>query len=136
MIDESERMMILNTTRAMDDNYKRMSYEQKKKSPGLMAALSFIIPGLGQMVMGRIGKGLLIFFFSWLIIPWIYGIYNAYKMTEDYNSELYNLMFTAQYQQPYQAPPQQQYSQQQPPPQPQQPYQPSTPPQDEPYRRQ
>ncbi len=38
-----------------------------------------------------------------------------------------------QYQQPYQAPPQQGYYQQ-PPPQPQQPYQP--PPQDDPYRRQ
>jgi len=132
MIDESERMMILNATRTMDDNQKRIYYEQKKKSKGLMAALSFIIPGLGQMLMGRVGRGLVIFFLSWLVIPWIYGIYDAHKIAKEYNLELYNLLFGAHYQQPqYQQPPPQGYYQQ--PPQPQQPAQP---PQDDPYRRQ
>lgn len=51
----------------------------QKKSPVLAAVLGFIIGGLGQIYNGQPGKGLLIFFTQWLIIPWIYGIVNAYK---------------------------------------------------------
>ena len=48
-------------------------------SPSLAVLLSFIIGGLGQIYNGQIGKGLLIFFTSWLIIPWLIGIFDAYR---------------------------------------------------------
>lgn len=48
-------------------------------SPVLAACLSFVIGGLGQIYNGQIGKGLLIFFTWWLIIPWAIGIFDAYK---------------------------------------------------------
>lgn len=58
---------------------------------GLPALLSFIIPGLGQLVKGHVGKGILIFFgfligLIILVLPgvivWIYGIYDAYNSNE------------------------------------------------------
>ena len=108
-------MEILNATRYMDENQKRVYYEQNKKSEVLMTILSLVIPGLGQMVMGKILKGILILLFSWLFIPWIYGIYDAYKSSKEYNQELYALLFGAGYQQPaaqaYAPPPNQQYQQ-------------------------
>lgn len=57
----------------------------QKKSPVLAAVLSFLLGGLGQVYNGQPGKGLLIFFTSWLIIPWIYGIINAYKTANKIN---------------------------------------------------
>ncbi|MEE8359435.1 MAG: hypothetical protein V3S04_00750 [Candidatus Omnitrophota bacterium] len=48
-------------------------------SPMLATILSFVIGGAGQMYNGEIGKGILIFFTSWLVIPWVYGIFNAYS---------------------------------------------------------
>jgi len=41
--------------------------------------LSAIFPGLGSMVYGRTLKGFLIFVSCWLFIPYIYGIWAAYK---------------------------------------------------------
>jgi len=58
----------------------KMGQEKKvEHSPSLAAILSFIMGGLGQVYNGQIGKGILIFFTSWLIIPWIIGIIDAYK---------------------------------------------------------
>jgi len=39
--------------------------------------LSIFIPGSGQAYNGQVIKGFLIFFTSWLILPWIYGIFDA-----------------------------------------------------------
>ena len=47
-------------------------------SPVLAAILSFIIGGAGQIYNGQPIKGVLILLTSWLVIPWIYGIYDAY----------------------------------------------------------
>lgn len=60
----------------------------QKKSPILAAVLSFLMGGLGQIYNGQPGKALLIFFTSWLIIPWIYGIINAYKTANRINEGL------------------------------------------------
>jgi TM2 domain-containing membrane protein YozV/type II secretory pathway pseudopilin PulG len=58
----------------------KFSAEKKEeRSPVLAAILSFVIAGLGQIYNGQIGKGLLILFTSWLIFPWIIGIFDAYK---------------------------------------------------------
>jgi len=77
------------------------------KNSGLAAVLSLIIPGLGQMYAGRIGRGLLFLFivvpmtviiamfFFWLFVPlflplgfWIWNIYDAYNLCNAYNWSL------------------------------------------------
>ncbi|MFH0714436.1 MAG: NINE protein [Candidatus Diapherotrites archaeon] len=49
----------------------------EKKSRTVAVILSIFIPGTGQMYAGQFGLGLLILCTSWLVIPWLYGIYNA-----------------------------------------------------------
>ena len=93
-MEETEAMQIKELTEDMDKNQKVSYYEQKKKSAGIAAVLSFIIPGVGQTYLGRIGKGILILLFSWLFIPWIYGIYDAYKTANNYNARLYSIIFS------------------------------------------
>ena len=58
----------------------------KKRSPGLAALLSFLLAGLGQIYNGQLGKGLLILFTGWLILPWIYGIFDAYRTAKRINA--------------------------------------------------
>jgi len=55
---------------------------QEERSPALAAILSFIVPGMGQIYNGQVGKGLLIFFTAWLVIPWIIGIFDAYRTAD------------------------------------------------------
>lgn len=73
----------------------------EKKSSGIAVLLSFLIPGLGQIYNGQIGKGvlfiLLVIVFGilsivligipLLLILWVYGMYNAYKTAEATNPE-------------------------------------------------
>ncbi len=59
--------------------------KKEARSPALAAILSFIIAGLGQIYNGQIGKGILIFFTSWLVIPWVIGIVDAYKIAVKIN---------------------------------------------------
>ena len=49
------------------------------KSPLLAAALSAVFPGMGQAYNGQLGKAVLIFITAILVVPWIYGIYDAYQ---------------------------------------------------------
>lgn len=65
---------------------KAGSEQKQKKSPILAAILSFCLGGLGQVYNGQPGKGLLIFFTSIFIIPWIYGIFDAYNTANKINS--------------------------------------------------
>ena len=72
------------------------------KSSGIAAVLALIIPGLGHIYAGNIGKGLLLLileiilmcFYGLLfplliaIIIWVWQIYDAYKTTEEYNDAL------------------------------------------------
>jgi len=51
-------------------------------SPGLALFLSFMVPGLGQCYNGQFGKGILILLTSWLFIPWIIGIVDAYAQAK------------------------------------------------------
>jgi hypothetical protein len=48
------------------------------RNPYHAALSSLILPGLGQVYNGQLRKALKIFLFSWLILPWIYGIFDAY----------------------------------------------------------
>jgi TM2 domain-containing membrane protein YozV len=71
----------------------------KTKSEGLAAVLSFLIPGLGQIYNGEIGKGIgilvlaiilgILFFLLVtmliLLILWIWNIYDAYSTAQQIN---------------------------------------------------
>ena len=45
--------------------------------------LSLLVPGLGQLYNGQLLKGVLIFFTSFLIIPYIYGVIDAYRVARN-----------------------------------------------------
>jgi type II secretory pathway pseudopilin PulG len=51
-------------------------------SPSLAAVLSFCLAGLGQFYNGQPGKGAAIFLTSWLIVPWVIGIFDAYNVAK------------------------------------------------------
>ena len=55
------------------------------KNPGLAAFLSVIFPGAGQFYNGHAGKGILILFTCWLIIPYVWGIFDAYSSAQRIN---------------------------------------------------
>ncbi|AAB99536.1 hypothetical protein MJ_1516 [Methanocaldococcus jannaschii DSM 2661] len=93
-MNEIELMQIKDFVKDMDKNQRIVYYEQKKKSVGIAVLLSFIIPGAGQMYLGRVGKGIILLLTCWLIIPWIYSIYDAYKSAKDYNAQLYSIIFS------------------------------------------
>ncbi|MHA2271788.1 MAG: zinc-ribbon domain-containing protein [Candidatus Hodarchaeales archaeon] len=66
-----------------------------RKDGALAAILSLIIPGVGQMYCGRMGRGIAIFFLTgcliWFIIgiiPWIWGIFDANDSAKKYNAYL------------------------------------------------
>ena len=59
--------------------------KETNHSPALAAILSFFIPGLGQIYNGQVGKGFLIFFTAWLVIPWVIGIIDAYSNAKKIN---------------------------------------------------
>lgn len=70
------------------------------KSTGVAAVLSFIIPGLGQIYNGQIGKGIIFIIISVILaftifiligfvlypIFWIYNIYDAYETAKKINA--------------------------------------------------
>ncbi len=67
-----------------------------RKDPAIAAILSFFLSGLGQMYVGKVGRGLailvvqIILFFTIIGIIigffiWIWAIYDAYKLAERYN---------------------------------------------------
>lgn len=65
---------------------KSIKKEKKPPEPWIAALAGFIIPGLGQLYTKQsFGKAALIFCTSWLILPWLYGIYDAYKRAEEMN---------------------------------------------------
>lgn len=55
------------------------------RMPGRAVWLSLLFPGAGQVYNGQKGKGFLIFLTSWIILPWIYGIYDAHKTAGELN---------------------------------------------------
>lgn len=55
------------------------------KNPAVAMLLSIFFPGGGQFYNGHAGKGILIFCTCWLIIPWIWGIIDAYTSAQRIN---------------------------------------------------
>mgnify|MGYP001373206528 FL=1 len=73
----------------------QLRYEQEKKSEALAALLSLVVPGIGSMYEGHIGKGFMfligaIIGYVALVIPGIiihlFSIVSAYNDTKTYNT--------------------------------------------------
>lgn len=58
---------------------------QQYKNPGIAMLLSIVFPGGGQFYNGHPGKGILILCTFWLVIPWIWGIFDAYSCANRIN---------------------------------------------------
>ena len=95
-MDETDSIQIKEIAKDLDKNQKVIYYEQRRKSVGIATVLSFLIAGAGQMYLGKIGKGILLLLFCWLIIPWLYSIYDAYNGAKEYNAQLYSIIFSEQ----------------------------------------
>jgi len=64
---------------------KQGGAKKEERSPVLAAVLSFIIAGLGQFYNGQVGKGIIIFLTSLLVVPWVIGIFDAYNTAKKIN---------------------------------------------------
>ena len=95
-MDEIERTMVKEASASIDPAHKALLYEVMKKNVGLITLISVFIPGGAQIYLTQYLKGILILVLSWLIIPWLYGIYDAYTTSTKYNNELYTLIFAEQ----------------------------------------
>jgi TM2 domain-containing membrane protein YozV len=92
-MDETERLRISQLSSSIDPAHKALLYEVMKKNVGLITLISIFLPGGAQIYLTQYLKGVLILLFSWLVIPWLYGIYDAYTTSSKYNDELYILIF-------------------------------------------
>jgi len=78
---------------------KQMALIYNHKNETLAAILSFLIPGLGQVYVGKIGRGITLFILSFIglflvigyIIVWAYSVYDAYRLAKYYNYLLLRL---------------------------------------------
>ncbi|MFA5261158.1 MAG: hypothetical protein WC450_08030 [Candidatus Omnitrophota bacterium] len=55
------------------------------RKPWQAALLSTLFPGMGQFYNGQFLKGLLILLTSITLLPWLYGIYDAYQSAQSMN---------------------------------------------------
>ncbi len=51
---------------------------QDTSRPYIAAGLSLMVPGLGQVFNRQLGKGLAVFFLSFLVVPYVYGVIDAF----------------------------------------------------------
>jgi len=107
---EAELNIIKELVKDVDKGYKIIYYEIKKKNIGTTVLLSFLLPGVGHIYIGRIIKGItisIVFTVSAIlcivligIIPtlliWIYSIYDSYRLAKDYNIKLFRILFEDQ----------------------------------------
>ncbi|MCK9323136.1 MAG: zinc-ribbon domain-containing protein [Candidatus Methanomethylophilaceae archaeon] len=79
-------------------------YAIRDKNEGVALILSLLIPGIGQMYVGKIMRGFLFLFamiiigivsvfvfFTWIVYLaiWIYGMYDAYSLAKEYNEYVF-----------------------------------------------
>ena len=55
------------------------------KNPGVALLLSIIFPGGGQFYNGHAGKGIIVLFTFWTIIPYIWSLFDAYSCAKRIN---------------------------------------------------
>jgi TM2 domain-containing membrane protein YozV len=60
--------------------------QQPYKNPAFALALAAMCPGSGQLWVGHLGRGLLMFFLSFACcVGYFWGMYDAYKLAEKAN---------------------------------------------------
>ena len=59
------------------DAKPRVFIERSNRRPVVAALLSTVLPGAGQVYNGQFFKGLFVCFTAFLIVPWIFGIFDA-----------------------------------------------------------
>ena len=57
-----------------------------KVRPETALVLAIVFPGMGQFYNGQVGKGFLILLTSVIVIPWLWGIYDAFVCAKRVNS--------------------------------------------------
>jgi TM2 domain-containing membrane protein YozV len=82
--------MVTRANASRDPAHKALLCEVMKKNVGLITLISMFIP---QIFLSQYLKGVLILLLSGLIVPWLYGKYDAYTTANKYNNELYMLIF-------------------------------------------
>ena len=92
-MDETDRTRISDAALSMDQGERILLYEVMKKKVGLITLISIFIPGGGQIYQGSYLKGILILLLAWLILPWLYGIYDAHTGASRFNRELLELIY-------------------------------------------
>lgn len=55
------------------------------KNPGIALLLSLIFPGGGQFYNGHAGKGILVLLTFWLILPYVWSLFDAYSCANRIN---------------------------------------------------
>ncbi len=92
-MDETDRTRISDAALSMDQGERILLYEVMKKKVGMITLISIFIPGGGQIYQGSYLKGILILLLAWLILPWLYGIYDAHTGASRFNRELLKLIY-------------------------------------------
>ena len=50
------------------------------RTPWLRALASLLLPGAGQAMNGEPGKAIAVLLTCWLIVPWIFGVFDAWRV--------------------------------------------------------
>jgi TM2 domain-containing membrane protein YozV len=60
------------------------------RNPWVAAIASLLLPGIGQVYNGQVSKGIMIFLSCWLVVPWIYGVFDAFIYARKFNRGEYS----------------------------------------------
>lgn len=58
---------------------RKATPRQGRSEAKTAAFLSLLVPGSGQVFNGQFLKGFLIFATCWLVVPWVFGVIDAYR---------------------------------------------------------
>ena len=50
----------------------------RSRDPAIASIFGVVLPGAGQVYNGQFFKGLFVFATCWLVVPWLFGILDAY----------------------------------------------------------
>ncbi len=66
----------------MSHRHSLTAKTEDSSRPVVAAVLSVLLPGLGQVFNKQLGKGLVVFVLSFLVIPYLYGVIDAYVVAK------------------------------------------------------
>ena len=56
---------------------------RETQKPWLAAVFGLLLPGTGQVYNGQLGRGVLVFVLAPLVLPWLWGIYDAAQVATE-----------------------------------------------------